>query len=63
MGKKTSAAVTVRRHYSADQSSCEEAVRRLLAFAKTEKEGGSDSRPEDAERSSDEIGASNHYTE
>jgi hypothetical protein len=62
MGKKKPPAVIVRRRYRADQSSCEEAVRRLLAFAKTEKKGGSDSRPEDAERRSSEIGATDKYT-
>jgi hypothetical protein len=42
----------VSRRYSADQSSCEEAIRRLLAFAKKEKKGGSIHRPDDAMKGS-----------
>lgn len=52
MSKKRPAAVLVSRRYNVDQSSCEEAIRRLLAFAKKEKKGGSSHSPHDAMKGS-----------
>jgi hypothetical protein len=62
MGKKSPAAVTVRRLYNEDRSSCEQAVRRLLEYGKLDygknrgRQTDTDG-PHDAKGSRDEVRA------
>jgi hypothetical protein len=61
MGRKPTA-VTVTRRYRADETSCEDAIRRLLDYGKPDHARNRDRRPDadgpcDAKGSSDEVRA------